>query len=158
MINQVRISKYDPIFRIDGAYIKDEWTSFSDIGHVFGGIPLQEEEYLLIERAYIQCIIELFQVSNGQKLRIDGLERNILMFRWRNNQAMSTAKTEQFIKDCLREKCWGRLSSQNFFIHFGYDYYVYIGCDLPYEDIARIISKNGLFMEIMNSPYSINFR
>ena len=32
-----RISKYDPAYRVDGVYQKDEWTAFSDIGKEYDG-------------------------------------------------------------------------------------------------------------------------
>ena len=40
-MKEYRISKYDPQFRVNGAYQKNEWTSISDIGKVFddGGFP-----------------------------------------------------------------------------------------------------------------------
>ncbi len=34
---QYRITKYDPAFRIDGKYTKDEWTSIHDIGKIYNG-------------------------------------------------------------------------------------------------------------------------
>jgi len=35
------VTKYNPRFRkSSGAYTRDEWTSFADIGHSFGGVEL----------------------------------------------------------------------------------------------------------------------
>ena len=36
-MNTYRISKYDPKYRKDGQFIKDEWTDYSDIGEKFEG-------------------------------------------------------------------------------------------------------------------------
>lgn len=49
-----RIIKYNPAFRDErGAYLKDEWTSVSDVGKSFDGEVLTFEEYYKIENAYV---------------------------------------------------------------------------------------------------------
>lgn len=48
-MNYYRISKYDPQYRIDGIYQKDEWTSMSDIGNIYGGKVFTEDEYYKVE-------------------------------------------------------------------------------------------------------------
>jgi len=49
---------------------------------------------------------------------------------------------------------WCKLSNGNSFVHFGYDYYMYVGGikELKAAELA-IINKNGLFVEKMKSPY-----
>ena len=47
-----RISKYNPIDRIDGIYQVDDWTSYSDIGEQYGGRVVQPSEYLAVETVY----------------------------------------------------------------------------------------------------------
>jgi hypothetical protein len=52
-----RVTKYKPDFRDErGAYLRDEWTSLSEVGKSFGGVKLTFEEYRKIEdagRAYV---------------------------------------------------------------------------------------------------------
>ena len=45
-MTEYRITKYDPANRINGVYMADEWTSFSDIGKVFNGTLLSQDTYL----------------------------------------------------------------------------------------------------------------
>jgi hypothetical protein len=42
-MNEYRICKYNPRFRVNGVYIKDEWTSVSDIGKTFEDGVLTEK-------------------------------------------------------------------------------------------------------------------
>ena len=58
-MTEYRITKYNPINRVDEVYIADEWTSSSDIGKVFNGKTLSRDTYLKTEQAYIDCCIEL---------------------------------------------------------------------------------------------------
>lgn len=55
-----RISKYNPIDRIDGIYQVDDWTSYSDIGEQHGGRVVQPSEYLAVETQYISCIQDIW--------------------------------------------------------------------------------------------------
>ena len=60
------------------------------------------------------------------------------------------------VKDCLRKRCWCKLSADNFFIHFGYDYYMYIGCNISENRMNEIASQNCLYSELIKqSPYLI---
>lgn len=51
-----RIMKYDPLKRNEkGAYLEDEWTSFSDVGKVFSGVVLTLDEYQEMESKYVEA-------------------------------------------------------------------------------------------------------
>ncbi|QSX06726.1 hypothetical protein JYG23_04550 [Sedimentibacter sp. zth1] len=53
-----RITKYNPQYRDSyGAYLKDEWTSLSDVGKQYDGKVFTKDEYLEYERLYIESII-----------------------------------------------------------------------------------------------------
>ena len=39
------------------------------------------------------------------------------------------------------------------YVHFGYDYYMYIGSEKPLEKEIDSINRSGLFVENMVSPY-----
>lgn len=151
-MNCFRISKYNPIYRKQGSYMKDEWTSISDIGKLFNGKIFTSEEYKAIESSYISCIHTIILEANIKKCTIKNFE-NYSETAWENNQIIYGNQIVLFIIDCLRENCWGKLQGSNFYIHFGYDYYVYIGTLLDLGQIISITSKNGLFCENMVSPY-----
>lgn len=82
------------------------------------------------------------------------LDRKLRITKWKDKQILEGKGVELFIRDCLRENCWGKLENKTTYIHFGYDYYVYIGVDLPPACVACTVDKDGLFFEVMKSPYS----
>ena len=122
-MTKFRMSKYDPKYRINGAYTLDDWTAISDIGQVFNNKVLTQSEYLRVEGEYIACIEELLKANNIANCRIDMLEkhRKIAIVKWSNGMLLFGDRLLQFVQDCLREKCWGRLIAEDFYIHFGYD-------------------------------------
>jgi hypothetical protein len=57
----------------------------------------------------------------------------------------------RFVKAALRELAWGKITSPGgFYVHFGYDYYMYIGDEGGRLDDFR---AEGLFTESFPSPY-----
>ena len=53
----------------------------------------------------------------------------------------------------LREYAWAKIESKKMFVHFGYDYYMYIGLEEQYEYVIDKVKYIGLFIEQMESPY-----
>ena len=151
-MNYFRITKYDPRFREKGFYTRDDWTSIYDIGESCGGHIVTEVEYYRVENAYVQCYVDIIEKARV-KVQIVQLER-YKPFGWRNGQYLeTTASVRKFITQCLREDCWGKMVAQNFFIHFGYDYYSYLGTRLPKAEVESIVRSHGLFCESFVSPY-----
>lgn len=151
-MTEYRITKYNPANRVDGVYLTDEWTSFSDIGKVFGGTKLSQDVYMKTEQAYINCCIALIEKAQISNLSIEHAE-----YYTENVHFPSSISNEQDIRQvitaCLREQCWLKLIANNFFIHFGYDYYMYIGSILPNESVVEIATQHGLYCEQYPSPY-----
>jgi intein/homing endonuclease len=169
-MNCWRITKYNPTFRdIYGSYQKNEWTSISDIGETFDGKRLTTEDYIRTENLYIDAIIDFLKELEISGLKIDGLEKNkvviepnnlytyemtILFEAVKNQQFLSIKQVECISRLILREQLWAKLSyRQTIFVHFGYDFYMYIGCEHEYKDVIKKIEKTGLFVEPFESPY-----
>lgn len=152
---EYRITKYNPKLRDNqGKYAQEEWTSYYDIGDIFGCKIFTKEQYYRIEDAYINCIDEITNILQLQEFIIHNYENylnNKLL--WKNNQIIKKEKLRQLIQDCLREKCWCKITANHFFLHFGYDYYIYVGCIIDSLKISEICNKYGLYGEIINSPY-----
>ncbi len=54
----------------------------------------------------------------------------------------------------LREILWCRLRfPYRFFVHFGYEYYMYVGCRLNLEETRQTVADQTLFVEPFKSPY-----
>ena len=152
--NQYRITKYNPIYRINGIYNRDEWTAISDVGKSYNGKIFTFEEYLAVEKSYLSVIENILQELNIKSVRIKQGEN---IYSKLNNSVLYSQEDVLLVaRGCLREEFWCKLVSKNFFIHFGYDYYMYIGADIEEERMAEIARANGLFSElIQQSPYLI---
>ena len=105
------------------------------------------------EQAYIDCCIELIEKAKISKLYIKQAEYYTENVRF-SSSISNTHEIRQVITACLREQCWLKLTSEDFFIHFGYDYYMYIGSSLPSESVIETAMHHGLYCEQYTSPYN----
>ena len=151
-LNQYRVTKYDPKNRVSGVYTKDEWTSLYDVGKAYKGELFTFAEYLKVEGAYLNTIDSVMQEVNINSVKVKSGER---IFSVLNNSTLdSRDEVLKVAKGVLREDFWCKLEAENFFVHFGYDFYMYIGADIDDEKMRKIAEENGLFAERINeSPY-----
>ena len=154
-MNEFRITKYNPQYRVHGRYCKNEWTSISDVGKEFEDGVVLLEDYIKVENSYIQCCLDLLKVAKISSLNVSDIEL------YSNGISLPTEVSDEqtlceIIKCCLREKCWAKLETKHFYIHFGYDYYMYIGTDIPIMTVETISCDNHLFCELMHSPYGVH--
>lgn len=154
-MNCYRISKYNRIYREKGVYLREEWTDYSDIGKRFNGNLFSEKEYLEIEQNYIDCVVDLLNRVNVYQFDIIGMEQREATI-WKNLCCIDIANLADLIRDILRNKCWCRIEGKNCYLHFGFDYYMYIGVSLPRDTVNKICSQHNLFCEVMISPYNLN--
>lgn len=164
-----RITKYSPALRDErGAYQKDEWTSISDIGRVYEGEEFTYETYRKVEDAYVSTALSFVSEAGLDSLTITYFEaahslgervarlRGIAFDakRARKGMAVSGEALDNVCRLVLREILWCKLEADNgFYIHFGYDYYMYIGSPVPPEKSIPYGRRQGLFIEEMESPY-----
>lgn len=168
-----RITKYNPDFRDNtGCFRADDWTSFWDIGKCINGKQLTVNDYLSIESLYINAIFAFMESLQVSELKIDGLEKDedniepiqyqelypeemVELFKSvKDGCILSIREVEYMCRLLLREHLWCKLSYKKlFFIHFGYDYYMYFGSILECNDAIEEIKLSGLFVEQIQSPY-----
>ena len=66
---EYRVTKYNPNYRhVKGHFLKEEWTSFDDIGRVFDGEMLTLEKYKNVESAYLQTAMAFLHESGEATL------------------------------------------------------------------------------------------
>ena len=153
-MNNYRITKYNPKYRNDdGTYQKDEWILYSQIGQEFEDGILTKEKYEKIENSYATAL-SFVEEANIDHLVIHDLQNHkggVL----KNNSKVSKDRLKEIIRDILREKYWCRLQGNNgFYIHFGWDYYMYLGTPFDSAKSKLVGKKLGLFIEeIEESPY-----
>ena len=169
-----RITKYNPKYRDKNGYylFQDEWTCYSEIGSTSGTKILTYKEYLETEKKYIDAIILFMACLNIDDLRIKKLERHKSIFKdlkqdpntnqemlelfiqVKNNEKISMFEIENLCKLILRNYLWCMLENdQIMFVHFGWDYYMYIGSERECKNAVKEIKASGLFVEDFISPY-----
>ena len=132
-MNEYRVTKYNPAFRDQsGAYTKVEWTSFTQIGQTFSGVMLTSDEYEHVEQAYVQAALSFLRESGLFTMRVAGLENSQTHpLDVQNDSVLPLDRISEIIRRILREEFWCRLEGGQSFIHFGWDYYMYIGVFHP---------------------------
>ena len=175
-----RITKYNPVNRDNfGKYMKDEWTSISDIGKIYEASEFTIKEYYSTESKYIDAILNFTKYLNLDKLEVTSLEKN---FSYKDDVSCYEEKYKEYYTDemeqifdnvcngvylnvhevevlcrlILREHIWCKLEIENvMFVHFGYDYYMYVGVYSECIGAIEEIRDSGLFVENYESPYLV---
>jgi len=155
-MTQYRITKYNPALRDEkGAYPRDEWTCFSEIGKTFKGKFFTKKDYLKVEAAYIDAALKLIEADGASGLRACDIEELIKGTRKPDEQEMLPLPGLRSVcQAVLRNRYWCRLEDEGRFIHFGWDYYLYVGVKTPCEMAVSKARECGLFVELFDSPYS----
>lgn len=156
-----RVTKFNPLHRDEsGSYkIKDEWTAYSEIGS-----KVSEEEYLETEEKYINAVLSFMNEMNVDKLYLKDLElhsegvmeqnaSSFMLTMWLGKE-VSKQEIKELIKLTLRESIWCSLSyKKQFSVHFGYDYYMYIGAAKDCPKARTKVITSGLFVEEFSLKY-----
>jgi hypothetical protein len=165
-----RVTKYDPRFRDEaGCYLRDEWIGAAQIGTEFADGVLTREEYLRVESLYVAALSRMWNTCGSPALQIQGLEvgapfglppkddslDDVGFDDWRpvNGDYVPAARVDAMARWCLRDFGWCQLVADRFYVHFGYDYYMYLGGEEFADDARQQIAADGLFVEMCESPY-----
>jgi hypothetical protein len=166
-----RITKYNPIYRNErGHYLKDDWTSIADIGRFYDGLEFTADSYRSVENAYVAATLEFLAEAGYNSLKITYLETALLQenridFQQLQDIALDPRQVSlgmvfagQDLADLcrlvLREILWCKLAwDDRFYLHFGYDYYMYLGSPCASERSIAYGHQQNLFIEEMVSPY-----
>ncbi|HJZ24328.1 MAG TPA: hypothetical protein VJ201_07780 [Candidatus Babeliales bacterium] len=164
-----RITKYNPKYRNEnGVFLNDEWCIYSEIGKTFNSNRFDFKEYARIEKLYIDAIELFMECHNIASLQIDTLEKKRKLKKDIHNTDdmvqvfqnvedgdwVEQAHIKDLCKLILRDKLWYKLKySRKMFVHFGWDFYMYIGSSLACDKAITVIKESGLFVELFKSPY-----
>ena len=134
-----------------------DWTSFRDIGQSFGGVILTEQEYKRVESAYIDVALAFLAEAGLTTMRVAGLENSKSRTPgFHEGDVLDCQRLREIIGGSLRGEFWCRIEGEDSFIHFGWDYYMYIymyigvshRCPVAEQKAARL----GLYVEGFASP------
>jgi len=151
-----RLTKYDPAQRdASGAYTGDDWTMFDQIGQSFNGVPLTLPVYLDVEARHLVVVASFLEESGTPRLTAQGVEDSGNTFRVREGDALSDIEVIETVRQMLRGEGWCRLEKgDQFYVHVGWDYYVYVGTDRPCDGSVSLAEREGLFVDRdFPSPY-----
>lgn len=168
-----RVTKYNPDYRDEfGAYTRDDWTAISDIGEEFNKKTFKMEGYLRVENLCVDAVIRMMECVGVKSLMVIGLEKYYETPRITAHHEIYTERMVQlyqnisenlFVTDhdlqdlcklVLRESLYlGLVFEDKMYVHFGYDYYNYIGIDKECKNAIDSIQAKGLFVEECESPY-----
>lgn len=165
-----RITKYNPKYRDEnGSYAKDEWTSLYDIGKQYQGETFTIEQYLETEEKYISAILKIMNSAKVPYLQVRKLYKWEHSFKFlehytgrmqnvynmvKNGDVFKNDELQDLCKLVLRENIGCQLWYESLmYVHFGYDYYMYIGIGRKCSDTLKWINSSGLFVEQYESPY-----
>jgi hypothetical protein len=135
--------------------MRDEWTSFSDIGQSFAGVLLTEREYQRVENAYATVAVAFMQEAGVTSLTVNGMENHAcLPLPFSDSAVLGPTEIDSVVCQLLRAEFWCRLESIGGFIHVGYDYYMYLGVSALCPKAEALAHQLGLFVETFKSPYA----
>ena len=151
---EYRVTKYDPAWRDDrGAYTREEWTSYGDIGQPSGGQVLTPGEYQRVEDAYVSAALAFLGEAGVNTLTVEGLEAHGNPPLIAAGSSLGLSEVAEVIRRVLREEFWCRLEGPEAFVHLGWDYYMYVGVPRACPGAERLAHRVGLYAEAFRSPY-----
>ena len=141
-----RVTKFDPRLRDErGAYRGDDWTSISEIGGRFGNEVLTLDRYLTVEAAHL-CAVAVFARDAGvDKLTVHGGGGDLGDLA--AGQELDLLGITDAVRENLRERIDARLENDRFYVHVGFDYYLYVGSDQPCRAAVDATRRMGLFVD-----------
>ena len=160
----MEITKYDPLDRdVDGSYLNhEEWTCFSEVE-----AKVSMEEYQVTEEKYLNAITTFMAEMGLNRGYVFALEQwsddvrnqnaNEFLSKIWIGKAVTAQEVRELAKLTLRNAIWCKLGfKKQFFVHFGYDYYMYIGASEDCTEAKEVVKETGLFIEDFKSPYLTN--
>jgi hypothetical protein len=150
MSHSYRITKY---FNSDanGNLISDdhEWTGFSDVG-----AKVSQDEYLEVEKTYLDILILSCNHLHVKQLQISDLEDYDNNSSVVDGQLLTIEDASVLASKILREEIWCKLISPDIEFHFGYDFYMYLVAkvNLSMFFISSGLNKT-LHIQEFKSPY-----
>ena len=173
-MNEYRVTKYNPAFRNDydhytGAgwnptvriddgppFTKVEWTMFKEIGGTFSGVVFTREDYDRVEDGYVQAAVTFLSESGESSMRVAGIEKRGRPVDFDNGSVLQLARIGEIIRPTLREEIYCRLEGNDSFIHFDWDFYMYVGVPHPCPGAEARAAELGLYVEECASPIRLS--
>lgn len=160
-MNVLQLSRYLPAQLREGRYLRETWTSCSDIGREITGEVLTRETYLEVEQHYLGAVMELAERANAHVLCAHSVERWLLddtatealglgdVFDGSpapvEGELLVGPRLTLALKKCLREVAWLEfVEAPNFLVHVGHDLRVLVATHLDLATANEVARCHGL--------------
>ena len=122
---------------------------------MFSGQRLTLADYLDFEAKHLVAVASFIEESDVLELVARDVEDSFGRFRVAERARLSPVEAIEVVRQLLREEGWCRLEDgERFFIHAGYDYYLFVGSDWPCTESVERAERLGLFVDPdFPSPY-----
>lgn len=151
---EYRVTKYNSALRDRfDSYTGDEWTTRRDIGDEIGGHVLTEDEYLETENKYLYALETFAHESGVRRLTVVGLDKPSAtpaeFADLTEGASISVDRALDVVRHMLREgPLTARLEDdERFYVHVGYDMYMWIGSHVECADAVAQAERIGLFVD-----------
>ena len=172
-MKKYRVTKYDPKNRNDkGHYMFDHWTEISDVGRTLEGELVTPEAYFKEEEDYVKAVIDILNDSNQNYLRLIGFDEKLFKSalkenkkEWFHDSSFENILLSEDLKIGIKDiPTIIRLNLRNYihatleikdryYVHFGYDFYMYVGAPSLSQKTIDKINITNVFIEDSWSPY-----
>lgn len=156
---EYRLSKYDPRLRDElGYYTREEWTHFAQVGTIVGKHRVSARQYEKVEQAYLTSIREMLGEGGVVSLQLKRLRiipaHRVRLAAWSRRRTIPLSLVEKISQLALRDSIEVQLASpRRAYVHFGYDFIVYLGLSCATPAAITAARQRGLFVEKCPSPY-----
>lgn len=149
IMKRYRISKYSEYVFKNTDWLNNEWTGYADIGKFFHGKKLIKEEYLVTESNYIKVILDILEYLDISELKLNNCELDNKKDKASENSVVSLEEFHKKFKRMLRsdgiEEWCIFVGANKFRLRLGYDYVMYISCNLGLNTLNKICYKYKLY-------------
>ena len=154
-----------------GIYRKNEWLMSSDIGKIYDGKRFTREEYLETENKYVQAVIRGMELAGCSFLTVEYLfvsrkksdmkrrftpknplyEQNKdlydMFLNIKEGMRIHISQIEKAVRLNLRGyiDCDLTNKKKDFYVRFGFDYYMYFNSNIDKCILKKEIEKIGLY-------------
>ena len=144
------IVKYEPqYYDENGAYQKDEWTCFFDIGKEYEGKVVTMEDYLDVENRFIAVTRAILEAAGCTYVTLGYVEA-IRGKRVKEGMRVRVQKIDHYIRLVLRGKVWIVFINSSKGVQFDFSedvMYMHLFCRIPDEQLREIVESRGLYLD-----------
>ena len=144
------IVKYEPrYYDENGAYQKDEWTCFSDVGKEYEGKVVTMEDYLDVENRFINITRAILEASGCKYITLGYMEARRRK-GLKEGMRVRVQDIDPFLRFALRGKAYIVFINKSKNIQFDFDndvLYMNLNCRIPNDELRAIVESRGLYLD-----------